>query len=143
MRRWIVEPEVAGQLGSNTIMDTTKHPPVVVHLHHEFEGWLGDDLIECFPCFLVTERLAEALSKFQATGFELRKVEISRSETFTDLYPNRALPRFWWLSVACNDANSDLRLCTDGRLNVSDRVYKLLCRFNVDNAIIRDSEELA
>lgn len=142
MGRWIVEPEVAGQLGSNTIMDTTNHPPVVMHLHHEFDGWLGDDLIECFPCFLVTERLAEALSKSRVTGFELRKAKISRSEIFNDLYPKRVLPRFWWLNIAGNDASSDLRLSTDGRLNVSDRAHELLCRFKIDNAIIRDSEEL-
>jgi len=142
MRRWIVEPEIAGQLGANTVMDTTKHPPVVMQLHHEFEGWLGDDLLECFPCFLVTERLAEALSRSGTTGYELREVEITRSQTFDDLYPMRVLPRFWWLNIVAGSADSDFRLSKDGRLDVSDRVYELLRDFSINNAIIRDAEAL-
>lgn len=37
----------------STIMEATVHPPRVERLHYEFEDWLGDDLVESFPSFLV------------------------------------------------------------------------------------------
>lgn len=43
-----IEPEVAGGLGEETQMDSTVHPPLVKKLHLEFEGWLGDDILETF-----------------------------------------------------------------------------------------------
>jgi hypothetical protein len=59
--RWVLCPEVAAELGGNTVMDAFAHPPKVSRLHLRFMGWLGDDLLETFPCFLVTSRLAKAL----------------------------------------------------------------------------------
>src|SRR3954454_10828086 len=56
-----LEPEVAGQLGDTTMLDTSVHPPVIQRLEYRFDGWLGDDLLESFPCFVVTERLANEL----------------------------------------------------------------------------------
>lgn len=38
-----LEPEVAGGLGPNTVMDRSVHPPRVSHLHYVFDGWMGDD----------------------------------------------------------------------------------------------------
>jgi hypothetical protein len=50
-------------------------PEVVTHLHYEFEGWLGDDLLTTFPEFIVTERLAAALEASKPTGLRLAGVE--------------------------------------------------------------------
>ncbi len=63
MRYFYIEPEVSGELGEGTLMDTTVHPPKVEKLNYEFSSWLGDDLIESFPCYIVSERLAERLKK--------------------------------------------------------------------------------
>ena len=54
MAQYLIEPEVPGGLGDKTQGDFSKHPPVIEHLHFQFEGWLGDDLLESFPCFLVS-----------------------------------------------------------------------------------------
>lgn len=48
-RYYRLEPEVAGELGSGTVMDVSRHPPLVSHLQFKFQGWLGDDLLETFP----------------------------------------------------------------------------------------------
>ncbi len=56
----ILEPEVAGGWGANIIADTDCHPPRIEHLHYEFEGWLGDPIVESFPCFLILESLASS-----------------------------------------------------------------------------------
>jgi hypothetical protein len=33
-----IEPEVAGGLGENTLLDVRTHPPVVTRLHYEFRS---------------------------------------------------------------------------------------------------------
>ena len=52
-----LEPEVAGGFGEQTILDNSTHPPDVKWLHYVLDGWLGDDILESFPCYIVTERL--------------------------------------------------------------------------------------
>src|SRR5437870_3724604 len=62
MAFYYVEPEVAGRLGPNSVLDTTVHPPVVSRLEYEFSDWLGDGIVETFPCYIVTEDLAGKIS---------------------------------------------------------------------------------
>lgn len=51
---YVVEPEVAGGFGINTVFTRTEGKPMVVHkLHYEFDGWLGDSLLETTPCYIV------------------------------------------------------------------------------------------
>lgn len=135
MARWYVSPEVAGQLGEQTILDSSTHPPVVTHLHYQFDGWLGDDLLESFPCFIITERLAKALEESKFTGWHLENVAVSTSATFKDLYPGRELPRFWWLVVRGHQ-DDDFALADNLRLEVSDRALDLLQGHALNNAII-------
>lgn len=45
MKYFYIEPEVAGGLGRNTVMNRAVHPPVVSKLHYHFDGWLGDVLL--------------------------------------------------------------------------------------------------
>lgn len=133
--RWSVSPEVAGELGEDTEMDASVHPPEVRRLHHEFHGWLGDDLLESFPIFLVTARLAEALRSSELTGWQLAPAKLTTSGEFEDLYPGRQLPEFLWLQVG-RDATADLAISREHRLEVSQRALDLLRRFQIDNAIV-------
>ena len=68
MEYFYVQPEVAGGLGALTVMDTTTHPPIVSKLHYHFDGWLGNVLLETFPCFIVTDGARQALQAIGATG---------------------------------------------------------------------------
>lgn len=115
----ILEPEVPGGFGERTRMDTSVHPPVVWSLHFEFEGWLGDELVESFPCFLVTERVADVLDGQSLSGFRLADVEVTRSDQFRSMYPERTLPRFKWLQVVGVAGADDFGLSSDHRLVVS------------------------
>jgi hypothetical protein len=45
-------------------------------LHHRFEGWLGDELLETFPCFLVSSAMAAALEE---AGLEHAVIESAKS----------------------------------------------------------------
>ena len=67
--RFVIEPEVAGGFGRATVLDTRTHPPQVSRLEYEFDGWLGDDLLTTFPCYIVSRRLQDALEMTDLTGF--------------------------------------------------------------------------
>ncbi len=133
--RFIVSPEVAGELGADTVMDTSVHPPRVSRLHYELHGWLGDDLLESFPVFVVTDRLARALRGSDLSGWRLGPVQVTKSDEFEELHPDRELPGFFWLQVD-GDGAADFALSADHRLEVSERALELLRRFQIDNALV-------
>ncbi len=127
-------PEVPGQLGEKTQMDTTSDPPTVRYLHFIFDGWLGDDLIECFPCYLITTTFLKRLLMENLSGFDIEAVEIGYSEVFKELYPNRKLPEFKWLKINGQIGN-DFFL-RDKCLIVSKKVLKIF----EENGNIRNCE---
>lgn len=132
---WRISPEVAGELAEGTEMDTSVHPPRVTRLHHRFEGWLGDDIIECFPCFLVTEGIAKVLEGSGLSGFELGDVETSKSPELDEMYPGRQLPGFRWLKIIDTQPNeTDFRLTQDHRLELSDAALALLRNARINHA---------
>jgi hypothetical protein len=121
-------------------MDSSVHPPKVTHLHHRFEGWLGDDLLETFPCFLVSSALARALEEARLVGFSLDKVEVSVSPEFLELSPGRTLPEFRWLKISGKGPNDDFGLTQDFRLEVSGWALDVLKKFNIAHAVIAESD---
>lgn len=123
---FVLGPEVAGGLGEHTVMDTSQSPPIIARLHYEFEGWLGDELLETYPCFIVTDKLGWKLEQAGLSGFQIREAEISRSPTFEDLYPGTDLPRFLWLDVNGEPGKDDVAQGPQGRLIVSERALDLL-----------------
>jgi hypothetical protein len=118
-----VEPEVAGGLGPSTVMDGG----AVTRLEYRFDGWLGDELLEVTPCFVVTERIAAELERAGLTGFVLAEVLITTSEVFRELYPGRQLPPFRWLKIV-GGPSDDLARDHLGVLAVSRRALELLER---------------
>ena len=123
--RYALEPEVAGGWGDNTVADTSVHPPVVQELEYQFDGWLGDELLESFPCFVVTKRLAGLLAEARLTGYCLAQVQVSKSEEFVDVHPETELPEFWWLQVTGAESD-DFSLNEEHRLVVSARTLGVL-----------------
>lgn len=123
---YYLEPEVAGELGEDTVMDTSVHPPIVSAVHYDFMDWLGDDLIEAFPCFLITEQGGQRLATQALSGYELAPAKVTRSEMFEELESGRTLPRFWWLKVGGKAGQEDFGLAADHRLVVSERALDCL-----------------
>ena len=133
-----LEPEVAGELGPKTIMDSSVHPPIVSKLHFIFSGWLGDEIIECFPCYIVTEGLVQEIKKLQPSGCWFDDVTIEKSEQFNELYPNKLLPKFKWLKVEGKAGKDDFGISPDNLLVVSERMLKVLKSFNLNECDITD-----
>lgn len=115
-KTYILEPEVPGGLGPRTQMDRSVHPPQVRTLHFVFDGWLGDHIVESFPCYLVTLEFAESLAAAGITGFELAEAEVETSNQFKEMYPDRSLPSFKWLQIVGKSADSDFYITSDNRL---------------------------
>ena len=136
-----IEPEVAGGLGRKTIMDTNTYPPIVKTLNYEFNGWLGDDILESFPCFIISERLKKAIKKNNLTGINFDNVIITKSREFIDLYPDKILPNFQWAKISGKMYFDDFIIGKDYRLIISDRAFQILNSFNLKNASFENLEE--
>jgi len=135
---FVIEPEVPGGLGEKCRIDSSVHPPHVSYLHVHLEGWLGDDLLEVFPCFIVTELLRRAFEDARVNGISFEDVMITRSEAFDELYPGRPLPKFWRLNIDPDITGGDFWLRPDYRLAVSDEfLSKLSAVAQINNADIR------
>ncbi|WP_080270387.1 hypothetical protein N027_23490 [Pseudomonas syringae USA007] len=138
MNYYYIEPEVAGGLGEQTIMDINCWPPKVSKLEYRFEGWLGDELLEMFPCFICTYALANALSTCKLSGMSFGPVITSKSEDFLELYPNTSLPDFYWLQVHGAAGADDFGIAQNNRLVISDSVMNIIKKFNINHADITD-----
>ncbi len=131
MEYFYAEPEVPGGLGADTVLDQSTHPPRVENLHFEFSGWLGDDLIESFPCYLASDRLVAALSRGNLTGYSLAPVKITRSDEFLELFPDTELPHFHWLRISGSAQTDDFGISKDHRLVMSASARTLLESFSM------------
>jgi len=140
MRFYVIEPEVAGELGPETEIDTSAHPPIVGRFQHVFSGWLGDEILECFPCYLVVSQLGKAFVKHELSGCELAPVEISRSEQFEEFYSGTELPAFERLVIKGHAGQDDFGLGSDHRLVISERAMSLLRTAVIENCDIEEYE---
>jgi hypothetical protein len=135
---YTLRPEVAGGLGPQSNVDTSKHPPVVSRLNYEFAGWLGDDIVASFPISIVTEALAQAIVDEGLTGVRLDDVMVTKDPQFEQFFPDRAaaLPDWRWLRPVGPPNVSDFWQDAKGILFVSERALNLLRRFHLEHARI-------
>jgi len=82
-------PEVAGFQGKGTVVSNMPQLqsgvdfiPEVTHLDYEFDGWLGDDIIEGATCYLVSDILAVAMGQACLSGYRLQAITVSTTEVF-------------------------------------------------------------
>lgn len=100
MKLYFLEPEVSGGHGEHTIYGTEEDIATegisgkVKYLHYEFEGWLGDDLLESTPAFIVSSKLETELKNSEFKDYKLEKCLITTSDEFKEMYPNKELPKF-------------------------------------------------
>ena len=135
-RFFALEPEVAGGWGDDTEVDVTVHPPVVKSLHYAFNGWLGDELLESFPIFLVSEALGHAMNVASLTGFVLAPVKVSLTEEYLEMQPEVELPPFVWLQVTGVAGESDIGLSPKHLLVASERAMDVLRAHAVNHCTV-------
>jgi len=137
---WTLEPEVAGEIGNGSVVDTSVHPPDVSRLQYRLTGWLGDEVLESFPCYVITERVGQEFLMRGFTGFFLDAVDVVRSDEFDELYPGRQLPDFKWLRINGRAGIDDFGLSEENTLVVSDAVLASLRRHTLAQCDIEPYE---
>lgn len=135
-----IEPEVAGGWGESTEADTSTHPPTVYFLHYEFQGWLGDELLESFPCFLVTQRVGQALQEAGLVGYRLEEVKVSVSSEFLEAQGDLMLPEFHRLKITGRAGQADFGMSESLLLTVSEQALAVLRRFPLAHAEVSEWE---
>ncbi|WP_206743172.1 hypothetical protein, partial [Chryseobacterium sp. Leaf394] len=99
----------------------------VSKLHIKLEDWLGDDLMECYPCYLITENLKENLKNQTFTGYMIEDVEISMGEYFFNNYNvNKSIPKFYWLKINGDENKTDLYIGKEKKLFCSEKLLNFL-----------------
>jgi hypothetical protein len=132
MEKYIVGPEVAGQLGDNTVLNHQTKPPIIEKLHYEFDDWLGDDFLAGFRCFICTERLTKAIKESNLSGYKFETCQVSKSELFNDLNEDGLnLPDFFWFIIT-GDENDDFFIVPNFTLVISERALNILRQFNIN-----------
>lgn len=122
-----LRPEVAGGWGPNTSFTRVPGCPTTVHkLHYVFDGWLGDELLESTPCFIVTRRLADQIVEARLTGCECRHLEVSVSEECREFPSALELPEFVWLHIDGIAGVDDFGITHDYHLVVSERALGVI-----------------
>jgi hypothetical protein len=126
MTFFVLEPEVAGGFGPDTTLDRSVHPPRPIVFNYEFDGWLGDPIVETVASFIVTLPLKEKLERAHASGIKFGDVVVTTSDEFEVFHPNEVLPKFVWMQVLGSPGHDDFGLSADHRLVVSERMLELL-----------------
>lgn len=138
MNGYALEPEVAGELGPETVLDRSVHPPRVDRLHYVITGWLGDDVVESFPCFLATKRLAMAVTQ-ELTGASFADALVTVDPQLELLEPTlvESLPRWRWLRPIGVPGVDDIWQDEFATLHVNDAGLAVLRRFSVEQCVVR------
>ena len=130
---FVLEPEVPGELGPGTVLHRTPSGlPVATRIEYRFTDWLGDDLITSHPCFVVTQRLGEALRTGGFTGIRLETLDVTLSLEFLERHPEWKLPMFAWLQVPGRPGLDDFGISTENCLIVSEKALTTLQTLNLN-----------
>lgn len=123
-----IQPEVIVGLGEKTEFLEKEAPFLtVIKLHIQLEDWLGDDLMECHPCYIVTEKLKTGLQTTKFTGFEFSEMIVTKDEYFNDNYQlNKSLPEFYWMKIIGKQDFDDIIIGPEKSLLVGEELLDYL-----------------
>lgn len=122
---YLVEPEVAGGLGANSVVDTTTTPITVTTLHYAVDGWLGSELLESWPVWVATDHFVDTVSAAGLTGYTTAPAQVDLTPQGQDALAGRQLPHFMWFQVGGVRGDDDFSMCDAGLL-VSARALEVI-----------------
>lgn len=139
MKHYEVELEVPAGIGENSVLKRRSGYPLQVEkLHLDFEGWMGNDIMETSPVFYITEKLRFGLEKSELSGIShFENIEVTKSENFEELYPNKKLPSFFLFRINGQARQDDFGV-ESGKLIVSGKALEFLKNFNLSEAEINE-----
>lgn len=125
---YVLEPLVGGELGPETVLDRSAHPPRVDRLQFVLDTPTTADLIEAFPVYLVSDELAQQLTVAGLQGFRFDAAEVLRSDGYFDAFGDTPHKSYQWLRPERDTPEPDAWIGDDLRLCVSDRMMEVLQR---------------
>ena len=128
---FVLEPHVAGELGSKTKLDATTHPPTIEELHYVFDSSESDDIVQSFPVFLVSAGLAVSIANSELTGARLAVAQCSLREP-----PDVAMPPYRWLQIVGHPSRDDFWITHEHRLAVTQAAMNVLRGHRLDHCDI-------
>lgn len=134
MNYYIVEPEVAGQLGPKTTYLAT-FPTVVGEMEYLFDRWPCDEFVQAHPCFAVSDNLKKLIQNTGANGVKFSTCSVG----ITDYFEGKAaeIPNFWRLEPTGKARQDDFGLTDTHQLIVSEKVKKVLAEYPLDDCDIQ------
>ena len=69
------------------------------------------------------------------------QLEVTISDQFKQLYPNRLLPKFLWIKPQGKLRLDDFTTATDGRLVVSSKALDVLRELGITHALVSEFTE--
>jgi hypothetical protein len=107
----------------------------------KFECWFGDDLVQSYKGYLITDNLKNLLDQRNLSGYRTLPTEVTKIDEFNGTDPETTLPDFHVLKITGEGYSDDFGtgyVYNDGEysesLIVSDRAMDLLDEINLDNA---------
>ncbi|NBP67651.1 MAG: hypothetical protein EBU52_02805 [Cytophagia bacterium] len=142
MKYFRLKPEAPAVIGEHSEIERVQGDALKVRkMHLVFEGWFGDDLMKTSPVFYITEKLKRDLESSELSGIShFENIEVTKSENFKELYPNKELPDFF-LFVINGTARQDDFGIEIGKLIVSEKALGFLKGFRLAETEIEDLED--
>jgi hypothetical protein len=106
-------------------------------MHLEFDGWMGDDIVQVLNCFLVTDKAKRLLEAAKLKGLNFERPIITKSEDFLERQPNTTLPEFWWIRPPPSLGDGDFAIEGNGYLAVSETAMKEMGKLSLGHASVR------
>src|SRR4051794_23499444 len=101
-----IDPEMSGDWGGKTrfvnydeIQARRAYRRKLENVEILFDWLPEDDLIYCGDCYLVTDRLEQALQEGQISGVRFEHVKLSKSDIFRSYYPRKRVPQNFKLMI--------------------------------------------
>ena len=133
-----LDPQVAGELGENTVIDTSSHPPVVSHVDFVLDYPETDDLIQAFPVLLVSAEMADRLTAADVAGVALSGASVRPSEDCLAVYGAAGTGSYRRLEPVGTERD-DCWLSNEFLICVSDRMMRILAQGIMKNC---DTKEI-
>lgn len=121
-----LDPQVAGELGDGTVLDSSTHPPMVSQVDYVLDQPDADDFIQSFPVFLVAVELGSRLEQAGLTGFNLLDLAVRPSDNYLAVYGDVPHPQYLWMQVTGAPEQADCWLDTSFQICVSDRMMTII-----------------
>ncbi|CAM3532285.1 hypothetical protein OCAE111667_14270 [Occultella aeris] len=102
----------------------------------EFQGWLGDDLLDLVDRWIVSARLADALRASDLTGYHLAPVQFTKHPDWALMKHEFELPERWERLVPTGERRDGDDFATEPAtgLMASGRALELLRSFRLEQA---------